>query len=168
MQALAYRIRDPGVRVKSDGGGETARRFTPPGLPKCGSRGVRQSDRVRCRRRRPNHVVDGRRDRRRKLQILLSQPIHQHLEPKRQRRRFPNKGRAQPPANLVTDRAAMRAIDLQLILSAHCRFRKIFCRDNKLQILSDRPGFAAHLSGGNYSALTVFESFGARQRSPFQ
>ena len=124
--------------------------------PGCSLRCVRQPDRVRCRRRRPDHVFHGRHDRRRKFKILLGKPVHQHLQPKRQSRRFPGKDRVQPPADLVTDRAAMRAIDLQLVSGAHCRFRKNSCRNNKVQILSHRLRFIAHLNTARYEGLTVF------------
>jgi hypothetical protein len=73
----------------------------------------------------------------------------------RYRRRFPGKDKAQPVANLFTDRAAMQAIESQFVLSAHLSFPQDFRRDNKLQILSYRLLFAAHLSAGDNQKLTV-------------
>jgi hypothetical protein len=58
------------------------------------------------------HVVERRRDRWRGFQILQTQPIQQHFEPRRQLGVFLPKRQTQAIADFFRDRAAMNAVDL--------------------------------------------------------
>ena len=108
------------------------------------------------RDRLPNHVFDGGGDRWRRLVVQLGKPIDQRLQARRCCRQFTTKEYAHAFPDFFADRAAMRAVELQLFWSGHWLLpARLPAGDNKRQILSDRMRFEPDLNAKCYAELTT-------------